>query len=175
MIEKGSSQTPENALNANTRLSAQSQNGARYSRVISEEDSKPVVDGEKAFVTSDTVDKESEKTLGPSAFENTGNPYLARLFDINTTEILQLGLGDKLQLVDSYVLGLVRQRQWVDNKDSYTRVLTELKHNLGVDESLEPLIALERLERGVKLLQLQNMHRRRDAQIQKQLQKLNKK
>jgi hypothetical protein len=162
-------------LNATTQSSELSQSGARYSRTILVKDSEPVIDGEKAFITSDAVDKESEKGVGPSAFEGTENPFITRVFDINTTEIAQLGLKDAFIEVDSYILGLVRQRQWVDNESSYRRVLTELKQNLGIDESLVSLIALERLSKGVKLLKLQNMHRRREAQIQKQLQKLNKK
>lgn len=123
-------------------------------------------------ITSDTVEKSSEQSLGPSAFEGTAQPFLARVFGINTTEIQQLGIGTNLSEVDSFILGLVKERNWVDNEHSYNRVLSELKANLGIDESLQPLLALERLTKGVKLLRLQKFHRRRDQEILKQIQKL---
>lgn len=94
---------------------------------------------------------------------------------MGSQDILNFGLKDIIGVVDNYVLGLVKERNWVDTKDSYNRVLTELKTNLGIDPSLQPLIVLERLARGVKLLRLQQMHRRRDAQIISQIQNLNKK
>jgi len=92
---------------------------------------------------------------------------------MGSQEIVQLGLGDALSSVDSYILGLVKERQWVDTEDSYRSVLTELKQNLGIDARLQPLLALERLSKGVKLLRLQKMHRRRDQEIQRAIQTLN--
>jgi hypothetical protein len=133
---------------------------------------EPVVDGEKAFITSTAIDKKSEGGLGPSAFSGTEKPYLARLFEMGTQEILQLGLRDSLANVDTFILDLVKERKWTDTEDSYNRVLSELKNNLGIDPNLQPLLTLERLNRGVRLLSLQRMHRRRGEQIQKQLTKL---
>lgn len=92
---------------------------------------------------------------------------------MGSREILEMGLGPSLQSVDSYILGLVKERQWVDTASSYNRILTELKANLGIDPDLQPLLALERLAKGVALLRLQKMHRRRDVEIQKAIQKLN--
>lgn len=125
-------------------------------------------------ILTDVPDQASQKDLGPSAFEGTGNPYLAKVFGINSTEILQLSLGEPLATVDSYILALVKERNWVDNADSYNRVLAELKSNLGIDPSIMPLIALERLAKGVGLLRLQNMHKRRDQEIQQAISRLNK-
>lgn len=124
-------------------------------------------------VTSDANSADSLKGLGPSAFQGTAQPYLARQYNFSTTEIQQLGLAESIKAVDDYVLGLVKERNWVDTVDSYNRVLTELRSNLGIDQSLQPLIALERLAKGVELLRLQKMHRRRDAEIQKAIEKIN--
>ena len=148
--------------------------GTKFSQSISEQGFRSdIPSAPLAHVTSDTIDQESQKGIGPSALEGTESPYLAKVFGFNTTEILQLGLRDSLASVDSFVLALVKERNWVDTTDSYNRVLSELKQNLGIDPSLQPLIALERLAKGVKLLRLQKMHRRRDQQIQKQITKLN--
>ena len=128
---------------------------------------------DQAFTTSDTIDAEGQKSLGPSAFEGTDRPYLARVFDINTVEIRDLGLREQLADVDSYILALVKERKWVDTESSYRLVLEELKNNLGFHPNLEPLRLLGLLSKGVRLLKLQTKHRRRDAEIQKAIQKLN--
>lgn len=146
--------------------------GTKFSSPTSEQASPESISLPLEHVTSDGIEKSAEKGLGPSAFEGTGNPFLARVFSISTTEIQQLELGKSLGDVDSFILGLVKERNWVDNEHSYNRVLSELKANLGIDESLQPLLALERLSKGVKLLRLQKFHRRRDQEILKQIQKL---
>lgn len=92
---------------------------------------------------------------------------------MGTQEILQLGLSEKLSTVDSYILKIVRERNWTDTKESYGKVLDELKMNLGIHPNLQPLIVLERLSKSVKLLRLQNMHKRRDKEIQKAILKIN--
>jgi isocitrate/isopropylmalate dehydrogenase len=93
---------------------------------------------------------------------------------MSSTEILQLGLRDSLAEVDSFVMGIVNERKWTDSNDSYQKVLNELKDNLGIHPNLEPLRALKILDKGVRLLRLQTMHRRRAEQIQKAIIKLNK-
>ena len=177
MTENDSSKTQKNSSPISTPSNTPPLLGARYSRTILGQDSNPenseVVSGEKAVILTDVPDQDSQKDLGPSAFEGTGNPYLAKVFGINSTEIRDLSLGEPLSTVDSFILSLVKERNWVDNADSYNRVLSELKQNLGIDPSLQPLIALEKLVKGVKLLSLQRMHRRRDQQIQKQINKIN--
>lgn len=92
---------------------------------------------------------------------------------MGSQEILQLGLRDSLALVDSYVLQLVKERNWVDTGDSYQKILSELKENLGIHPNLQPLLTLERLAKGVALLRLQAKHRRRDREIQNQILRLN--
>lgn len=145
----------------------------RYSRSILEEVSNepPAKDGPKVFQT-DTGERK-EDSLGPSAYQNTARPFLARLFDMGSQEILQLGLREPLQVVDEYVLQTIQKRSWTDTQDSYQKVLTELREILGIHPNVENLIALERLAKGVKLLRLQSMHRRRNEEIFKQLTKLN--
>lgn len=128
----------------------------------------------REHVTVDAPTADELSSLGPSAFEGTGNPYLAKVFGMSSTEIRDLSLGEPLATVDSYILALVKERNWVDNADSYQRVLAELKSNLGIDPSIMPLIALERLAKGVGLLRLQNMHKRRDQEIQNAISRLNK-
>ena len=180
MTENDSSKIQGNSSPKSTPFNIPPLSGARYSQTILVQDSSPsgsespeMVSGEKAHILTDVPDKESQKDLGPSAFEGTGNPYLAKVFEITSTDIRNLSLGEPLETVDSFILSLVKERNWVDNADSYNRVLAELRSNLGIDPNLQPLIALERLAKGVKLLRLQNMHRRRDQQIQKQINKIN--
>lgn len=175
MTENALSQPLASGSSTNTPSPKSYPPGTKFSQATSEQGSASnVASVDPAYITSDTVDQASQKDLGPSAFEGTESPYLAKVFGFNTTEILQLGLRDPIATVDSFVLALVKERNWVDTTDSYSRVLSELKTNLGIDESLQPLIALERLVKGVKLLSLQKMHRRRDSEIQKAIQNINK-
>lgn len=90
-------------------------------------------------------------------------------------EITQIGLGQNLKQVDSFILSLVKERNWVDTKESYESVLQEIKNSLGIHPNLQPLLVLERLSKGVALLRLQRFHKRRDAEIQKSITRLNQK
>lgn len=128
---------------------------------------------ETAHIVADLPSKEEEKSLGPSAFEGTEQPYLARFLGISTTEMRQLELAQKISDVDSYILALVKSRNWVDTNDSYRLVFEELRNNLGFHPNLEPLRLLGLLHDGVRLLKLQAKHRRRDAEIQRAIQRLN--
>lgn len=91
----------------------------------------------------------------------------------STTDIRNLELLPSINEVDSYIMGLVKSRNWVDTKESYKDILKELRTNLGLHRNLEPLRLLELLRDGVRLLRLQADLRQRDADIQKAIKQLN--
>lgn len=151
--------------------------GARVARTPLQPQEIPRPDTEtrldQSFTTSDSLGKEDAEKSGPSAFSGTERPFFARLMGFTGIEILQLGLKNDIQSVDTFILGLAKERKWADTVDSYNTILEELRTNLGLHRNLEPLVLLERLSRGVTLLRLQTMHRRRDAEIQRSINKLN--
>lgn len=128
---------------------------------------------EKSVTTSDTIEGESLENIGPSALSGTARPYLARVLDFSTTEMRELDLTEKVNFVDSYVLALVKERNWADTQDSYNEILDELKMNLGFHRNLDSLRLIELLAKGVNLLVLQKKHRKRDEEIQRQIDRLN--
>lgn len=142
----------------------------RHSRNILNVDFTPeVTEKDVSFTTSDSIDKTAEDNLGPSAFSGTGRPYLARLFEMGSQEIMEMGLMEPLETVDKYILEIIQDRSWKDTADSYKSVLSELKQNFGIHEQVENLFALERLARMIPLLRAQKRVRARDEKIKKQI------
>lgn len=84
-----------------------------------------------------------------------------------------MGLKEKVESVDIFVLELVSERNWEDTESSYNEVLDELKTNLGLHPNLESLRLLDMLAKGVDLLRAQKKTRKRDKDIQSHIDKLN--
>lgn len=86
----------------------------------------------------------------------------------------ELELLPRVQEVDNYIVGLAKERHWVDTEGVYNQLLDELRTNLGLHRNLEPLRYFELLHRGVRLLRLQTKWRRREGEIGQEIQRLNK-
>jgi len=91
---------------------------------------------------------------------------------MGSTEIRQLEIGRELAEVDNFILEEMKSREWKDTPEGYMDILTELKTNLGVNENLENLRALELLNKGIRLLRVQKLYRERSKQIQEQINEL---
>lgn len=107
----------------------------------------------------------------PSKFQNTNTPYLARVFEVTAQIIDKMGIRDSISEIDTFILDLVKERNWVDNDSSYQDVLQELYASLGLHRNLDVFMKIEKMVHGVRLLRLQNLHKRRDKEIQEELNK----
>lgn len=127
---------------------------------------------EQIKVPSTVISSDSAIEPGPSGFHDTEKPYLARILNIPQDIISSLNLWLDIKEVDSFILDLIKERQWKDDKQSYQDILDELQLNLNIHKNLDYISLIERLTEGVKLLKLQRMHKRREGEIQKQINKL---
>lgn len=128
----------------------------------------------QSSVGSDALDEASQVGVGPSAFAGTDRPFLSKVLGFTTTEMRELELLPRVQEVDNYIVGLAKERHWVDTEGVYNQLLDELRTNLGLHRNLEPLRYFELLHRGVRLLRLQTKWRRREGEIGQEIQRLNK-
>lgn len=154
----------ENESQTSSQLPTPKLDGVRYSKGLSPEVSSPSIPeipaAERKTITSDGIDKQAEENLGPSAFSNTDRPFLARLFELGSQEIMQMGLQHELDTVDSYILEIMEERQWKDNKESYAAILLEIKNNAGINENVQDLIVLKKLSKIVPLLKAQREYKK---------------
>ena len=128
-----------------------------YNTQVKVSDTKPI----KALPltsagSSDTGDKDI--CPAPSALANSKTPYLARHFKLEGDIIRAEGILPKIKEIDNYILALVKERNWVDNEDSYKDILKEITKSLGLNENLDVLTRLEKLLLGTRLIGKQRFY-----------------
>jgi hypothetical protein len=107
--------------------------------------------------------------------ENTNEPFLARQLKLERDILQDTDVLPKLKQIDSYILSLVKERQWVDNEASYQDILKEISKSLGLDEHLDVFARIDKLLMGTKLLKEQRFHERLAKALKANIQNLNTK
>lgn len=90
--------------------------------------------------------------------ENSKQPFLARQLSIEKDILREANLLKRVQEIDSYIISLVKERQWVDTEESYNAILKEISKSLGLNEHLDLFARIDKLLLGTKLLKEQRYY-----------------
>ena len=145
--------------------------GGRFSAATRVTASAPEVTSQEPASTGSSNLGDKDITTSPAKLHLSEAPYLARHLKLERDIIKEIGYP-QIREIDSYILSLVKERQWVDTEESYQTILKEISKSLGLNEHLDVFARIDKLLLGTRLLSKQRRHEKLARQFKSELEKI---